>query len=315
MISRLMKSGDGEAMLALLMEFSSVAAARVTAEGTLVEANAGFHALIGAPARGASVAAYFIQPSFGHLLSGAGAGERSTRVHDGILRIGRDAGQARPMRGVVYGVNGSLIVLAEMAEMADLSASLARLRGEMAGKDETINRLQGQIAEQKRTIDALMVNDPLTGLPNRHKLEQTLDMEVERSRRYRTPLSLVMSDIDNVEELNQIYGREAGDRVLRRFGQLLASSVRRADVPARFEGGTFLTLLPHAELTGGVAFAERLRSRFSVDPIPSVERPVTASFGVIEYVDTDSSNTLLERAGAALLQAKNSGRNRVSTSI
>ncbi len=309
MISRFMKLGDGEPMLGLLMEFSSVAAARVSREGALLEANAAFHALTGGTT-GASVAPYFIQPAFDELIAGSAA--QGDPVHDGLLRIGRELGQVRSLRGAVYGVAGGIVVLAEMAEMADLTASVSRLRTELAGKDETIARLRGEIEDQKKALDALMVNDSLTGLPSRRKLEETLDVEVERARRYRTPLSLVMSDIDNVEELNQIYGRESGDRVLRRFGQLLASSVRRADLPARYEGGTFITLLPHSGVSGGVAFAERLRTQFSVDLIPSVERPVTASFGVTEYRDVDTSNVLLERAAAALLQAKNSGRNRVS---
>lgn len=313
MMNRLMRLGEGEVLLSLLMEFSSVAAARIGREGTLLEANAAFHALTGGPAHGVTVSTFFIRPGFHELI--AAAEGRSGRAHDGVLHIGRENGQSRALRGVVYGVEDGIVVLAEMAEMADLTASITRLRTELTGKEETIARLQEEIDDQKRALQALMINDSLTGLPNRHKLEQSLDVEVERARRYRTPFSLVMSDIDNVDELNQIYGREAGDRVLKRFGQILASSVRRADLAARYEGGTFLTLLPHSNLSGGTAFAERLRARFSTDLIPSVERPVTASFGVTEYLDQDSSNTLLDRAGAALLQAKNSGRNRVSVTI
>jgi diguanylate cyclase (GGDEF)-like protein len=312
MTSQSIFGNDGEGVLALLRGFASIAAAHIGNHGTLLEANAAFLALIGGSPGGHGIGGYFLQPTFDQLLSAPGDDEQC--IHDGQLKIGRDGGQARPMRGTVYRVEGGILVLAEMAEVAQLTHTISALRAELAGRDEAMSRVTHELQRHKRALEVMMVVDPLTGLSNRRKLEETLDLEVERSRRYRMPLSLAMSDLDQLDEVNHVFGREAGDTALKRFGQVILQGTRRSDLSARYAGGTFLAVLPHSKLAGAVAVAERLRSQMSITPVPPLDRPMTASFGVTEFRDSDSMNALLDRADAALRQAKNAGRNRVLAS-
>jgi diguanylate cyclase (GGDEF)-like protein len=303
---------DGGDVLALLQDFTSIAAARIGNHGTLLEANPAFQVLIGGPPGGRSIAGHFLRPTFDQLLAAPGGSEQC--IHNGLVTIGRDTPQAKPMRGTVYRIEGGMLVLVELAEMSQLSQAMSALRAELAGKDETISRINHELQRQKRAMEAMMVVDPLTGLPNRRKLDETLDIEVERARRYRTPLSVVMSDLDQLDQVNHAYGRDAGDTALKRFGQVMIRGTRRSDLSARYTGGTFLAVLPHSKTPGALIAAERLRTQMSITPVPPVNHPLTASFGVTEFRDSDSMTGLLARAEAALRQAKNAGRNRVLAS-
>jgi diguanylate cyclase (GGDEF)-like protein len=312
MVPRSSFGSDGGDVLALLQDFTSIAAARIGNHGTLLEANPAFEALIGGPPGGHSIAGHFLHPTFEQLLATPGGNDQY--IYNGVVALGGDAPQARPMRGTIYRIEGGLLVLVELAEMSQLSHAISALRAELAGKDETISRINHELQRQKRAMEAMMVLDPLTGLPNRRKLEETLDIEVERARRYRTPLSVVMSDLDQLDEVNHEFGRDAGDTALKRFGLVMVRGTRRSDLSARYTGGTFLAVLPHSKIPGAVIAAERLRTQMSITPVPPVNHSLTASFGVTEFRDSDSMTGLLARAEAALRQAKNAGRNRVLAS-
>ena len=301
--------GSGNRIVELLRDFASTAAARVSDDGRLLEANAAFQALAGDPPADGRVADRFLQPGFDRVAASP-AGLLQC-VHSGELRIGAP-GQARPLRGSIHRVEGGFLVLAELAEMGQLAAAVASLRQELQDKQDALARAQQELERRKGAMESMLLTDPLTGLPNRRRLEEALDLEVERARRYRTPLSVALADVDRFDEVNQVYGREAGDGVLRRVAQVIHGGVRRSDLPARYEKDRFLAVLPHARLQGAVALSERLRAQISITPIPQVDRPTTASFGVTEFQDTDSLTSLLERAGAALRRAKNSGGNRVA---
>lgn len=299
-------TGSGDQIVALLRDFASVAAARIGNDGSLVEANATFQALIGGPPADGRVLAQFLEPAFEQISASPAA--HSQCIHSGMLRIGAPA-EARSLRGSIYRVEGGYLVLAEMAQ---LTGALASLKRELQDKQEALVRAQQELERRKTAMEVMLLTDPLTGLPNRRRLEETLDLEVERARRYRTPLSVALADVDRFGEVNQLYGRDAGDGVLRRVAQVIHGGVRRSDLPARYEQDRFLTLLPHAKLQGAVALSERLRAQISIASVPQVHRPTTASFGVTEFQDTDTLSSLLERAGAALRRAKNAGGNRVA---
>lgn len=301
-------TGSGDQIIALLRDFASLAVARVGRDGRLLDANAAFHALIGGLPEDGRVAAQFRQPAFDQL--GAAPANPSPCVHSGVLRIG--AAEARPLRGSVHRVEGGFLVLAELAEMAQVTGAVASLRQELQDRQDALARAQEELERRKGAMEAMLLTDPLTGLPNRRRLEEALDLEVERARRYRTPLSVALADVDRFDEVNQVYGRDAGDGVLRRVAQVINGGVRRSDLPARYENDRFLAVLPHARLQGAVALSERLRAQISITPIPQVERPTTASFGVTEFQDTDSLSSLLERVGSAVRRAKNAGGNRVA---
>ncbi|PKN32237.1 MAG: hypothetical protein CVU63_19815 [Deltaproteobacteria bacterium HGW-Deltaproteobacteria-20] len=155
------------------------------------------------------------------------------------------------------------------------------------------------------------VTDDLTGLINRRAFDQRLSDEVERAVRYKTPLSLVMIDLDGFKEVNDRYGHAAGDALLRATGTLLRSELRATDAAVRYGGDEFALVLPGVHKTGAWAVAEKICASLrqlqaaAGDDGPKVS--ATASMG--EHC-TDAS-ALLESADAALYRAKRAGRNRV----
>jgi len=163
----------------------------------------------------------------------------------------------------------------------------------------------------------MSLTDPLTGLPNRRYLSDRLFEEVERSKRYDTPLSFMIIDVDHFKSYNDLYGHTNADLVLIQTAQLLRSLVRAIDMSARFAGDEFCIILPETEPETAVRVAERLRAAVSetVYCAESGERMgrVTLSIGVSSFSPARQSPlAIIEAADRALYQAKMRGRNCVA---
>ena len=176
--------------------------------------------------------------------------------------------------------------------------------------------LQDELRDANSRLEALSNTDPLTGLANRRCLDRKLADEVARSRRHDVPLTAVALDIDHFKSVNDKYGHDMGDVVLRNVARAMAEGLRSNDLAARPGGEEFLLLLPHTELAGGLAMAERVRARLEklAHVGPSATLNVTASFGVActhPSHEMPAGEELLARADQALYEAKRSGRNRV----
>jgi diguanylate cyclase (GGDEF)-like protein len=158
------------------------------------------------------------------------------------------------------------------------------------------------------------ITDDLTGLVNRRRFIEALDAEVERARRFGSPLTVVLADLDNFKRVNDEHGHHAGDDVLRSFAGLLRSHVRDVDVCGRIGGEEFAIVLPETDQTGAASVAERMRESLATVPV-GVSRggpvEVTSSFGVAELESEQSGSDLLRVADAALYRAKEAGKNRV----
>jgi diguanylate cyclase (GGDEF)-like protein len=175
-------------------------------------------------------------------------------------------------------------------------------------------RLHERVSRQALT-------DERTGLPNLRALHGTLDREIEGSRRYGSPVSLVMLDIDGFANVNKELGHQQGDKVLASVGRVLRELSRGVDVPARYGGEEFAVVLPRTDAQGGVQLAERMRAaieRLRVRRLSGAGAVgVTASFGVASVTvgaHEDGSSTLrslISAADDALLRAKRAGKNRV----
>ncbi|MDO9632788.1 MAG: GGDEF domain-containing protein [Humidesulfovibrio sp.] len=150
--------------------------------------------------------------------------------------------------------------------------------------------------------------DRLTGLANRRWLEEAMQTEVLRARRYGKPFSVIMLDIDHFKNINDQFGHQAGDNVLIAIAGLLTRTARETDVAGRYGGEEFLLVCPETVVQVVAALAERLRAEFAATDFPLVGQ-VTSSFGVAEFAQGDSMKSLVERADQALYRAKNSGRN------
>ncbi len=179
---------------------------------------------------------------------------------------------------------------------------------------------RSQAIEQARAdnarLEALAHTDPLTLLLNRRALTVRTISELDRVRRYNSPLTMLMVDLDHFKQINDTYGHLIGDDVLRGISTILQNSVRTVDMVARFGGEEFVIVMPETDERGAVRFAERIRRRvedYKFIASDGTRIPVTVSIGVAifpaPYVDT--IDDLFARADAAMYQAKASGRNRV----
>jgi diguanylate cyclase (GGDEF)-like protein len=157
--------------------------------------------------------------------------------------------------------------------------------------------------------------DPLTGLWNRHALEERLAIEWAVCQRRKWPLALFMADLDHFKQVNDRYGHSAGDAVLRAAAEALRVSVRIDDFVARYGGEEFVVIAANCSLAGALTMANRFRVELATCPTVFRGRPlhVTASVGITEFMQPDlvEAFDLLDEADVSLYQAKASGRNAV----
>jgi diguanylate cyclase (GGDEF)-like protein len=159
-------------------------------------------------------------------------------------------------------------------------------------------------------VQRLAVTDPLTGLFNRRKLDETLELELERSKRYSRPLSAIMVDLDLMKQVNDRLGHPAGDLVLKDVGQAIRSQVRKVDVVTRYGGDEFFVLLPESDFQEALAIARRIRE--GIRQVSAGDTPMSASTGVAKWKpDYNTPEAFLQAVDAALYQAKGQGGGRI----
>lgn len=175
-----------------------------------------------------------------------------------------------------------------------------------------IKRMHDHIKESKSRLETLSIQDELTGLYNYRYLQSRVNEEFKRAERYHEPLACIMADIDFFKEVNDLFGHEAGDQVLRDIGARLRSVVREVDVVARYGGEEFLLLLPSTSFTGALAVADRVWRAISGEPftVDQYSKKVTISLGVAVFPSRDimSKDDLIKAADRALYKTKEEGR-------
>ena len=204
-------------------------------------------------------------------------------------------------------------------------------RGRLAGVPltEAKRRLADAVGEQvalglanvklREVLRSQSIRDPLTGLFNRRYMEETLEREVRRAQRAVRPMAVLMLDLDHFKRVNDEFGHDAGDALLRELGNLLLRNLRREDVACRYGGEEFVLVLPEASLADGERRAEELRDeikRLRVSDKGRLLGPLTASFGMAAYPEHGlAGNLLLRAADTALYRAKREGRDRVVIAV
>src|SRR3990172_2644740 len=158
-------------------------------------------------------------------------------------------------------------------------------------------------------LERLSVTDHLTQIFNRLKFENVLHAEIQRARRHHRTFSLIMFDIDHFKKINDSFGHEAGDNVLRKLTQIISVHIRTIDMFARWGGEEFVILVVETHVEDAKNFAEKLRR--DIESTSFYSGSLTCSFGVTEYCKTDDASTIIKRADEALYEAKSSGRNLV----
>jgi two-component system, cell cycle response regulator len=236
--------------------------------------------------------------------------------------------------GVLEGVKklsaATEVIILTGAHAQDISTAIRALRlgahdfltKPPSGPDEVVLTVE-RAAEKKRLrdtnlrllrdLESLSRTDPLTGARNRRAFDEALKTEVERSRRYGYPLSLVILDLDHFKAVNDRYGHPGGDAVLKTFAGIARGAVRESDAVYRYGGEEFAVLLPHTPLEGAQIAARRLVSHTAGASFPvAADLKMTVSAGVACFQGKpQGAADLIAAADAALYEAKRAGRNRI----
>lgn len=172
-----------------------------------------------------------------------------------------------------------------------------------------------QIEAKTRLLEELALTDELTGLPNRRAIEAWAVKQVAGAVRHGFPVCVVMTDLDHFKRINDNFGHEAGDTVLKKFARILKDNCRNSNMCGRVGGEEFLIVLTHSDIQEATIAVERIRERLAEEifTFGVHEVIVTASFGIAS-VDGESKNfsQLVSHADGALYSAKRLGRNRIA---
>ena len=204
--------------------------------------------------------------------------------------------------------------------VAVLMEASARGQSDVERLRSSLNEAKAQAVELRDRLEKteqLVSLDPLTELPNRRHLDAFLSDAIKEAHSSYLPLSIVMADIDHFKRLNDTYGHQTGDCVLKKFSKLLKSGVRSTDLVARYGGEEFIIVLKRSPVGTGFEVAESIRAMIAsskwVEPNTGKDiGRITASFGVAEIEDDESAAEFIERADKQLYVAKKNGRNRVN---
>lgn len=222
-----------------------------------------------------------------------------------LLVMAEAEDEARLMRGLDIGINDYLMRPIDRNEMS------ARVRTQVRKK-----RYSERLRDNVQQSIEMAITDALTGLHNRRYMERHLGTLVEQATLRGKPLSVLILDIDHFKSVNDTYGHDVGDEVLREFAARIRKNVRGIDLTCRLGGEEFVVIMPDTDAGVASIVAERIRARVAGEPFPiqkgSRAIDITVSIGMAQCrLSDDGAEPLVKRADQALYQAKRSGRNRV----
>lgn len=178
---------------------------------------------------------------------------------------------------------------------------------------DELRQRNARMEELLSKVEFLAITDPLTGLYNRRYFETVLKKELTEQKRYGQAISCMMIDVDHFKAVNDTFGHETGDLVLKEIAGILKSSLREVDTVARWGGEEFCIMMPHTDISGAMVPAGRLLKAVGGrrhEKVP--DRAVTVSIGIAcSGRDIDTADALVNAADLALYEAKRNGRNRI----
>jgi diguanylate cyclase (GGDEF)-like protein/PAS domain S-box-containing protein len=175
-------------------------------------------------------------------------------------------------------------------------------------------RLEEELRESEKKYQELSITDGLTKLFNLRHFYELIGIEIRRVRRYAHPLSLFLMDIDNFKKVNDVYGHQCGDEVLKRLAEVIQNNIRGIDKAFRYGGEEFVAILPETPKDLGVLIAERIRKEFENQTFSFNQtqlKNVTISIGVSAYLPPEDGTSFIRRTDENMYQAKKLGKNRV----
>jgi diguanylate cyclase (GGDEF)-like protein len=237
-------------------------------------------------------------------------GNRSLPFIPIIMQTALDSTEAK-VEGLEAGADDYITKPIDFAELKARLRSMLRIKR----LQEALEEREKELLEMNERLRFMSLTDGLTGLDNRRHLNERIDEMFQHAQRLNEPFSVVMCDLDKFKSVNDTYGHQAGDEVLKQLAAILKEEAREIDRVGRYGGEEFLLLLPGTVLDAAVTFAERVRKHVErhTFTFPGGSTKRTASFGVAgwPHPKINDSDTLVRMADDALYVAKETGRNRV----
>ena len=227
-----------------------------------------------------------------------------------IMQTALDSTEAK-VEGLEAGADDYITKPIDFAELKARMRSMLRIKR----LQEALEEREKELLEMNERLRFMSLTDGLTGLDNRRHLNERIDEMFQHALRLNEPFSVVMCDLDKFKSVNDTYGHQAGDEVLKQLAAILKEEAREIDRVGRYGGEEFLLLLPGTVLDAAVTFAERVRKHVErhTFTFPGGSTKRTASFGVAgwPHPKINDSDSLVRMADDALYVAKETGRNRV----
>jgi len=225
--------------------------------------------------------------------------------HVPILVVVSDGDRRKLTQALEMGVNDYL------TRPVDKNELVARVRTQLRKK-----RYADRLRQNVQLSLEMAITDQLTGLHNRRYMSRHLDTLVSSARKNGRPLAFVIMDIDFFKQVNDTYGHDIGDEVLKEFANRIGANVRGIDLACRYGGEEFVVVMPDTDTSFAYSISERLRQSIETTPVKISRSPhvlnITISIGIASLENGDASaEALLRRADQALYRAKRSGRNKV----
>jgi len=193
---------------------------------------------------------------------------------------------------------------------------LGTIAKEYSSVNQELEQYKSQVSQLQNDLEKYKnesVQDHLTGLFNRKYLDMKLSEEIERFKRMGTPFSVVMADIDKFKSINDTYGHQIGDQVLKHMSQIIKETIRKTDFAFRYGGEEFVIILINADIRNATLISDQIRKKLEATNFSLKDGSfcVTSSFGVAQFRPEDTAESVIMAADSRLYTAKQSGRNRV----
>jgi diguanylate cyclase (GGDEF)-like protein len=277
-------------------------------EGEILSSSAYADSITGKSLRGLSVSEII----YDHINLFSPSQFQSAAGKERILNIITNSGLAKSLYCRLVQIDDRFIILGRLniEEVENTSMEVLSLNNELNTLTRQLHMKNRELERANEKILQLTRTDPLTGLANRRFFNERIDELISLSKRKMQPLSLIMTDIDKFKTVNDLFGHDIGDKVLKGYAGLMKSKTRPEDLVARFGGEEFIILLPLSDEHQAFSCAEHIRQALAGIDLAGNGHLVTASFGISRYRQDESVAQLVKRADTALYKAKQGGRNR-----
>ena len=305
----------------LLRSVTSVVVAVIDDQGFVLDANDGFDYIASNVDEfkhervEQNVRELFLNPTFTQLLT-TNPDQTKAIVYKGIINLGPANKIATSIKGAVLRDNNKLVIYGsyDISELEQLNLAVTQLNEELALTQRDLVKANRKLKQKEKEITQLMLTDPLSGIANRRHFDSVFSQEYERNKRYFTTQSafcLVSADIDHFKLVNDTWGHDVGDIIIRSFAQTMQQHKRSSDFVARVGGEEFMIILPETSLEHSFLVINRIREVFKSMVYEGVDKQITASFGVAQFSENDTPEQLIKKTDIALYQAKDTGRDKV----